>query len=312
MESERQIRVTLAFHVSEGCNMEGMASTKQEFGQKELIARLLDIYNKAQAYQYTITRWPDEEERTVRACDALAEFPGAPPLAIEHTKIETFTSRKLDDARFQQIFASLETELKNSFPCWVELSVPTFALQPGLDWNAVKSSIKVWIINNHQTLAKGSTKCNVPGVPFPINVVKDPDMPANFLVSRLVPPGKDDKMELVEKFCSALIDKNDQLTKYRRSGAETVLLAESDDIALVNLSILYRAFLCAESKVSMPNINQVWMAHTYAYENMCSIVCFLGPEEIMDRVNPENYGYGPRYRDTWFSAMRKEGFAGMS
>ena len=40
--------------------MEGMASTKQEFGHKELIARLLDIYNKAQAYQYTITRWPDE------------------------------------------------------------------------------------------------------------------------------------------------------------------------------------------------------------------------------------------------------------
>jgi hypothetical protein len=30
--------------------MEGMASTKQEFGQKELIARLLDLYNKAQAH----------------------------------------------------------------------------------------------------------------------------------------------------------------------------------------------------------------------------------------------------------------------
>src|ERR1019366_4137909 len=109
-----------------------------------------------------------------------------------------------------------------------------------------------------------------------------------------------------------LIDKNDQLTRYQTSGAETVLLAESDDIALVNLNILYKAFLCAESKVSMPNINQVWMAHTYAHEDWCSIVCFLGPEEIMDRVNPENHGYGPRYRDVWISAMRKEGFAGMS
>ena len=37
----------------------------------------------------------------MRACDALAEVPGTPPLAIEHTKIETFTSRKLDDARFR-------------------------------------------------------------------------------------------------------------------------------------------------------------------------------------------------------------------
>jgi hypothetical protein len=51
---------------------------------------------------------------------------------------------------------------------------------------------------------------------------------------------------------------------------------------------------------------------TIAYpENCCEIVCFLGPDGIMDKVNPANYGYGPCHRDVWISAMREEGFAGI-
>lgn len=294
------------------CNIGDMASAIEQFSHKELITRLVDRYNKAQVCQYRITRWPDEEQRTTRACDAFAEAAGATPLAIEHTKIETFMSRKLDDARFQKIFASLEAELKGSFPCWVELWVPTFALQPGTDWNRVKSSLKAWLMRRIQTLSEGRAKYEVPGVPFPVTVEKDSDLRASFLVGRLVPPGKDDKMELVDAFSSALTDKNEQLAEYWRSGARTLLLAESDDIALVSAVTLYKAFLCAQSRVSFPNIEQVWMAHTYAPEKWCEIVCFLGPEEIMDKVNPENYGYGPRYRDAWISAMQREGFAGIS
>jgi hypothetical protein len=292
--------------------MEDMTSTKQEFGHKELIARLLELYNKAQAYQYAITRWPDEEERTSRACDAFAEAPGAEPLAIEHTKIETFDSRKLDDARFRKILESLEKELKGTFPCWIELWVPTFALQLGSHWEAIKSSLQEWLVGKVGVLPEGAGKYDVPNVSFAVKVVKDSNMPSNFLVGRLTPPGEDNKTRLVDKFCAALLDKNEQLAQYRSSGADTILLAQSDDMALVNLNILYRAFLCAQSNVSIPNINQVWMAHAYAPENWCEIVCFLGPDGIMDKVNPANYGYGPRYRDVWISAMRKEGFAGMS
>jgi len=305
-------RSALAFWFSGWCNMEGMVGTKQEFGQKELIARLLDLYNKVQAYQYTITRWPDEEERTRRACDAFAESAGANPLAIEHTKIETFISRKLDDARFLKIFGSLEAELKSTFPCCVELWIPTFALQRGVDWNTIRSSVKAWLLMNVRTIAEGRGKYVIPNVPFPLTVEKHLDMPSNFLVGRFVPPGKDDQTELVDKFSSALTDKNAQLAEYRRRGAGTILLAESDDIALVSPVTLYKAFLCAQSKVSFPNIDQVWMAHAYAPENWCEIVCFLGPDDIMDNVNPANYEYGPRYREAWISAMREEGFAGMS
>ena len=292
--------------------MEDVTSTKQEFGHKELVARLLELYNKAQAHQYAITRWPDEEERTARACDAFAEAPGAPPLAIEHTKVETFGSRKLDDARFRKIFEHLEKELKSTFPCSIELLIPTFALQPGLNWKAIESSVQAWLVGNVGVLHEGAAEYNVPNVFFAVKVVKHSDEPSNFSVGRLRPPGEDNKTQLVDKFCAALVDKNEQLAQYRSSGADTILLAESDDIALVNLSILYKAFFCAQSNVSMPNIDQVWMAHTYAPDDWCEIVCFLGPDGIMDKVNPPNYGYGPRYRDAWISAMRKEGFAGMS
>jgi hypothetical protein len=206
----------------------------------------------------------------------------------------------------------LEKDLKSTFPCSIELLIPTFALQPGLNWKAIKSSVRAWLVGNVGVLHEDTAKYNVPNVCFAVKVVKRTDEPSNFLVRRLTPPGEDNKTQLVDKFCEGLVDKNEQLAQYRSTGADTILLAESDDIALVNLNILYRAFLCAESEVFMPNINQVWMAHTYAPGDWCEIVCFLGPNSIMDNVNTANYGDGPRYRHVWISAMRKEGFAGMS
>jgi hypothetical protein len=211
-----------------------------------------------------------------------------------------------------RIFAPLEAELKGAFPYWVELSIPTFAIQPGTNWEAVRNSISLWLRQNISAVSQGHSKHEVPDVPFPITIDKSLDMPKNFLVARIAPSGEDDKKQLVNKFCAALSDKNEQLQKYRDSGAETILLVESDDVALVSLQTLYRAFLLAWEKVSPPNICQFWTAHSYVPEDWCKIVCFLGPKEIMDTVNPANYCYGPLYRDAWFSAMRKERFAGIS
>jgi hypothetical protein len=233
-------------------------------------------------------------------------------LAIEHTIVETFSGRKLDDARFLKIFASLEREVKDAFPYWTCLWIPTFAIQPGTNWDIAKSSICAWLWRNVPDLPEGRTKHQVSGVPFSLTVEKRTSMPPGFWVGRLTPAGEDGSKQLVEKFCAALADKNDQLQKYRASGAETILLAESDDIALVSLPTLYQAFLLAWDRTPTPNICQVWMAHTHAPDNWCEIVCFLGPDEIMNKVNPANYGYGPRYRDKWFSGMREEKFAGIS
>lgn len=275
---------------------------------KDVIKKLVGTYNSAQPSQYRITRWPDEEERDQRACDAWAEAPGAVPLAIEHTKIETFTDRKLDDARFMKVVGPLETEFKNKFPYGLSLWVPTFAVQPGTNWEVIATKLRAWLSNNADSMPEGRSKHSIPNLPFQVSIDKQSDAPNLFTVGRTTPANLDEKAELVRKWCTALVNKDDQLKRYHLLGAQTFLLAESDDIALVSPVKLYKAFLCAQSKVSIPNIDEVWLAHTYHPENMCNLECFCGPKEIMERTNPPNFMLGPQYGAYWQRALKEEGW----
>ena len=104
----------------------------------------------------------------------------------------------------------------------------------------------------------------------------------------------------------ALKDKNDQMKKYRDQGAYNILVLESSDIALVNHITLYKAFLQASETAPIPNIDEVWLASTYGPEDACDLLCFLGPEEIMDAVNPPNFQLGPRHSPMWREAIEQD------
>ena len=93
--------------------------------QKRLINAILERYNAAAAgTAYSVTRWPDEEERNARACDAFAECAGLVPLAIEHTILPTFELQKKHDAQFMKVIGDLEAELKHSFPYQLSIVTP--------------------------------------------------------------------------------------------------------------------------------------------------------------------------------------------
>jgi hypothetical protein len=99
--------------------------------QKRIVKAILERYNAAATTAYTVTRWPDEEERNARACDAYAEDPGHVPLAIEHTILPTFELQKQHDAQFMKAIGDLERKIKNAFPYHLALIVQMFAVQKG-------------------------------------------------------------------------------------------------------------------------------------------------------------------------------------
>ena len=270
--------------------------------QDELIRRFVTRYNECQDFNYHITGWPDKENRNSRDCDAYAEALGAPPLAIEHTLVQTFQDQKLDSVRFDRICGELERELKNSFDFDIDLVIPTFAIQPGTDWDAIRVTLREWLMNNVPTLPMNCSDHQVPGVPFRITMFKGATPPGSFRVSRWVPPDLESRRETVQIVANALADKNDQMSKYRASGAQKVLLLESDDIALANPATLYMAFLMAHTETQTPNIDQAWMARSYL--DHCSLNCFLGPERVMNAANPANCMFGPQYREYWTAEMQ--------
>ena len=247
-------------------------------------------------------RWPDEENRQSRDIDAVAEASGLPPLAIEHTELHTFINKKLDSARFMQVCAGLEGDLNNAFTANVSMIVDTFAVQPGSDWKGAAQALRNWLLNSVPSLPEGRSDHSIPGVPFRITIFKEAEGPAGFTVGRWT-PNVDLAAELEGEYVRALENKSDQLAKYAPS-AETILLVESQDIALVSPAGLFMASLRARKRANAPNVRQVWLAKTY--ENWVTYLCFFGPETMMEKVNPPNsLMVLPRYTQYWDDALRK-------
>ena len=273
--------------------------------QDEVIRRFIAQYNSCQDAQFTITGWPDKAERNQRACDAYAEALGVHPLAIEHTNVETFQRQKQDSARFSEVCGVLETELKTHFPYNVTLIIPTFAIQKGTDWNGIRDALREWLLTQISTLPVGRTDHQVEGVPFRITIWKEDRHGRGFGVARTVPP----TLEATEIVTAALNNKDDQLQRYRANGDETILILETDDVALMNHVQLYKAFLQASKYVPTPNIDQVWMAQTTNSEDYCSFICFDGPEAIMEKVNMAQWMLGERYASYWWEEIERENMA---
>lgn len=274
--------------------------------QDEVIRRFIKQYNSCQDAQFTITRWPDKEERNQRACDAYAEALAVRPLAIEHTNIETFQQQKQDSARFLEVCGVLETELSSAFPYVVSLTIPTFGIQTGTNWNDIRDTLRKWLLTQVSALPFGHTDHQIEGVPFRIGIWKEDRRDRGFGVARWTPPGLDTNDELTEIVATALDDKNDQLQKYRANGDETVLILETDDIALMNHVLLYKAFLQASACISTPNIDQAWMVQTIDSEDYCTFICFDGPDSIMEKVNLSQWALGKRHAPYWWAEIKRE------
>jgi len=101
---------------------------------------------------------------------------------------------------------------------------------------------------------------------------------------------------------AALADKDEQLAQYKQAGDLTFLLLESDDIVFTNRVDLYRAFLEAWDRCAPTFIDQVWLAMTIPQECVIETYCLHADQDLLDKVNPENARFGPRYREEWMAS----------
>ncbi len=256
--------------------------------QQMTIAEFIRVFNEATGAEYRVTDHPDESNRSSRDIDAVAESEGVPLLAIEHTLVQTMSSQKLDDARFQQVFVPITKELADEMPPDLEVILNHGALQPRTDWAAIAESMKAWLRANVAAFAIGFKEHRVPGVPFGVSVLRPKDgIGLPFQIMRMATPDEL-RPQTIECVRAALASKDDQLQKYSDSGATTVLLLESQDWVLVDALDIHAAYLAARAAVRAPHIHQVWFARIHEPGGQYGVLCFDGPQAIMDAVNPAN------------------------
>ncbi|MBW2037473.1 MAG: hypothetical protein JRI41_08360 [Deltaproteobacteria bacterium] len=105
----------------------------------------------------------------------------------------------------------------------------------------------------------------------------------------------------------ALETKKGKLQSYGET-ATSVLILESDDIALTNHVRLYTAFLRAEKEVSV-SIDQIWLAQSGGFndeEPQCNFLCFRGPSDLMRAANPGNFMIHPDFEDYWWDHILED------
>jgi hypothetical protein len=201
-----------------------------------------------------VTRWPEDDNRASPDIDCVAG-----PFAIEHTRILTIADQRRDSDWFMRGAGGVTQELSAEPPFRLKITVQYDAVANGQDWAAIREAFKRWITIEAADLPDGAhILSDVQDIPFPFHVTKASDRPPGVFLARWQP--EDDT--LPGRIRDQFQRKANKLRRYLHPGVTTVLLIESDDIALMNESKLLAAVREAFPSGPPPGIDRVWCADT--------------------------------------------------
>ena len=270
------------------------------WNEREVILSCVDQYRSHLGRPYQIARWPDREwdGRNSPEVDAYAEAPHYEPLAIEHTRVESFEGQIEDGAKFRRLCAPLEISLQRKVREGITLVLPLFAFEKGFDWSDATLRLSEYVLAVAPTATAGRSEHAIAEVPFPFWLLRQDELRIPFSVAVTSPSKIKRGIDLLATMQRALNHKRERLLDYRKQGARTVLVVDSADFQLVSHQDLYIAFLRAEGEIGIKHLVDVWLVFTYNPHSL-HWHCFLGSEELLDKANPPNFRLGPMHRAHW-------------
>lgn len=235
-----------------------------------VIKEVLEFLSKTIKVGCKIIKHPDEIERNLPACDALAHV-GDRKVAVEHTSIDSVPFQRRDDKRFMALLGPLESKLAGKLPTpgHYQLVIPMNAIPTGINWADVRLQILKWCQEVAPNLEIGGPRTaprhfirEVPqGVPFEVTLYRWPRRDGQFKIARFSPEDLANKRG--EVIYQALISRGTKVASYRKSGFRTILILESNDIALANASDIGQAFLNAMKKIDTVELpDEVYLVET--------------------------------------------------
>ncbi len=261
-------------------------SAREDRAITQFCERLSAIENQA----VTILDRPDQSNPGKGGCDAIISR-GADQQALEHTTIDSFARQREDDAKFEQVVVPLEEAIRVALPdSYVWVSIPVHVIPKGIDWRGLAQQLETECIKTLLEMPSagpwGETRpYTLNGIPFPVNLMKC-DAPGNpgCHVMRIKPA--DQQNQLVANMVTALQNKDTQLAPYKERGFRTILLLDSDDVALVNRDTLADACKLAMTQYNPNAIDEIFIAEA---DNE---PIWFYPVKLGDRAHPM-----PEFRD---------------
>jgi hypothetical protein len=202
-----------------------------------------------------VDKWPERENRKSPDIEAIAG-----QFAIEHTSIDTLPNQRGKSHWFMRAAGELEKELPK-LPYRLNITLEYDAITTGQNWAVICTALKTWIIENSPRIPDGRHILeNLPGIPFQLRVSKQSDRPPRIIFGRIAPENKSlparIRQQLEEK------GKIEKLAPYQDRGFITVLLIESEDIALMNDVKMLDAIGTTYPDGFPSSVDEIWFADT--------------------------------------------------
>ena len=228
--------------------------SQQSLTDKVVVDLFVDYLARNGSPGLIVTARPDEENRQSSDIDAIAG-----PFAIEHSSVDTVPNQRRDSAWFLQVVKVLEDELGCKLPFRLVLTFPYEGVKRGQDWPKITAALREWILNEAPKLTTGSYSIkDIPEVPFEFHAAKRESDRTGLLFGRFAP----DITKLSERLREQLDRKAGKLAVYKNEGKITMLLVESDDIALINDSIMWDGLRQAYPDGLPQGVDHIWFADT--------------------------------------------------
>jgi hypothetical protein len=230
---------------------------------KDVIGRFLAAYNAEHRTGYQVIAWPDDDDRTGKAIDALAGD-GNTTLAIEHTLLQPFAGEREDTAKFLQTVGVLDKAphlmLSNLS---VTLSFKVGAIPKGVNWSKITPAVEQWYLDVRDQLPNGSSRYALPNVPFDLHVsVERTPLKHDrgfFFIARVMPD-----RPLIETVRQALKTKVDKLTA--AAADKRFLLLEKDIPIFGNGEVGELVEQLRQEFPKLGDVTEVWIADTGALQ----------------------------------------------
>ena len=263
-----------------------------------VLAAVASAYQECVHSQYAVTHRPDERNRSTREVDGVLEAPGALPVAIEITALESFGGQLLDDSRVEKLLSAFQMDLASELPAGLWCIIPVHSFQPGVDWIDARTRLASFLRQEASRLVAGSSIHEVPGIPFRVKLQYDPRLNVPFRIFRAAPPADQITADLVMSMEKALSHKKARLAEYKANGYRTVTVIDGADSALVSWTEPYRAFLAAEKTIGTEHASDVLFAMTGDH-NRIYCMAFKGDLALRQALNPVNLKFGPEHAHIW-------------
>lgn len=162
--------------------------------------------------------------------------------AVEHTRIESFSNQIAEGKLLAQLLGPLEAELAGKLPGAFFLIVDVSAAKAPMTEHAkIRKVLADWILARGASLEPEEQsgpdgKCDVTekpaGVPFEVTLHRDADYDSRLFIMQNLPGDRESLQR--DRIRTALARKCPKLLQASKDGRVSILVLESDDVALAN------------------------------------------------------------------------------